>query len=279
MSHGLDMDSAPAGQMTFPRQQSLPCISAGSDSTSRSSTHDQFTTGYSISGISLLSLPRVHGPTRKDLPRDKTLECQVSGLSGPLCTIPASSQWTVADLKKAVQEASGIPIGCQQLIHKFGELQNSHALQQFVSGVQAEFTLLRRPPYQQEWIEKVKLHTFNVLRDAPEHVRADRAVMQVAVQGNGKALRFATEELRADHDLVLRAVSQNGRALQFATEDLRANHDIVTAALKQNADAFRFVSKSIRANFTRFVLTRSCQQYGDDKSLLQWRRISESRSA
>mmetsp|Transcript_28985 Transcript_28985/g.53096 ORF Transcript_28985/g.53096 Transcript_28985/m.53096 type:complete len:273 (-) Transcript_28985:53-871(-) len=271
----MNTDAVPAGRKGCFRKQSLPCIFAGSDSASRSNTHLQFPAG---SSSSLLNLPHVHGLTRKDLPSDQTFECQVSGLSGVLCTILASPHWTVADLKGAVQEASGIPMGCQQLIHELCELHNSHALRELVSGVQVEFTLLRRPPYQQEWIEKIKLHASAVLRDAPDHVRADRAVMQVAVEGNGKALRFATEDLRADRDLVLRAVSQNGRALQFAAEDLRADHDIVTAALKQNADSFRFVSKSIRANFTRFVITRSCEQYGNDKSLSQWRRISESRS-
>ena len=58
------------------------------------------------------------------------------------------------------------------------------------------------------------------LMHAPEHLKADNAIVLKAVQQNVDNLRWASPELKADSEFMLAAVKQDGLALQDASKEL-----------------------------------------------------------
>lgn len=209
------------------------------------------------------------------------MDCCINTLSGELCTIKVHVGWTVGDVKRAVQDCTGILFREQRLVWQAAELLDHQFLERSMFnsvGPALELTLLRRAPDSAEWMERISCSGPDILKDAPVHVTADACVIAAAVARCGKALKFASVDLRSDRQLVEMAVKQNGRALQYASKDLCADRRIAFEAIKQNAEALRFVAPEIRPDYRRFALARSSQQSGDATTRSRWLSISQSRS-
>ena len=96
------------------------------------------------------------------------------------------------------------------------------------------------------------------VRHASHAARANKKVIILAIQQEGKALQFANQKLRSDYDIVLCAIRNNGLALEFASEDLRNNQSIVLEACEQNGNALQFASESMKQD--RKVITVALEQ-------------------
>ena len=62
---------------------------------------------------------------------------------------------------------------------------------------------------------------------ANRRLRADKELVMLAVQNQGRALRHAAKHLREDRDVVAAACRSSGRALRCAGAGLRADRALV----------------------------------------------------
>lgn len=193
------------------------------------------------------------------MPLPLTLSCRsltvdICSLTGDLvCQIIANTDWTVRDLKEAIESAVSFPKNRQRLLIGTTQLQDKDPLALAVERCLPTFsfpstsasdvaddiitmTLIRLTELKVEWIRRVQQNGLE-LRNAPDSPRIDPTVTLAAVEQNGLALACAHRELQEDRHIVLAAVQQNGLALMYAATKLRADMEITSAAVKQNPAA------------------------------------------
>ena len=88
------------------------------------------------------------------------------------------------------------------------------------------------------------------LKGASDELKADKEVIQLAVESHGSALAHASDALKADKQIVLIAMN-NGGSLRDVSKALCANERVVLAALKNGelyAGCFAPASEDIRAD-------------------------------
>ena len=88
------------------------------------------------------------------------------------------------------------------------------------------------------------------LKGASDELKADKEVIQLAVESHGSALAYASDALKADKQIVLIAMN-NGGSLRDVSKALCANERVVLAALKNGelyAGCFAPASEDIRAD-------------------------------
>lgn len=71
-------------------------------------------------------------------------EIAVVGLSGPVCTVTAEGAWTGLRLKKAIEQAAGVPVEEQRLLVDAAELGDHEELRGSVGKEPAGVTMVRR---------------------------------------------------------------------------------------------------------------------------------------
>merc|ERR1719440_9344 len=183
------------------------------------------------------------------------VEIDVSGLGGHLCHVSANEEWSVSQLKEAIQEATGIFKCLQQLVFNQAELGDAQLLSTLLAGGSMplersliHLTLLKRPPDYAEWLQKVKRSPLTALQNAPEHIRSDRNSVVAAVKVDGRALQFASEELKSDPEIVMLAQESYGSSFEFASAELRSSYNFVLSMVKRNGCALANASDELRGN-------------------------------
>lgn len=178
-----------------------------------------------------------------------SLELEVNGLHGSLCTIVADASWSVMATKYAIEAAARIPIREQRLMVGDCELRDADMLSNFpaLQNGRAILSLVRRPPEQAYWLEQMALDGRRLV-EAPASLRADREIVLVAVGKRGWPLQFAAEDLKADRAVVMTALRASGHALQYAAPELRCDIDVVMAAVRTHPESFRFASDVLKGN-------------------------------
>ncbi len=86
------------------------------------------------------------------------------------------------------------------------------------------------------------------LKNVPNELKADEALVLSIVRKDGMALQFASELLRANKNVVLAAVGQNGQALQFASKELKRNPEVVLQAVLRDGMALKFADSELKKN-------------------------------
>lgn len=119
----------------------------------------------------------------------QTLEIHVTSLAGERYEITVDSTWTVLDLQKSVETASGIPRLEQRLVVDTRSLHSSMCLDslQPEHGDGIDITLCRIDPELAKWFK--------------------------TIDENPKALKTCPETLTSNRDLVLMAVEKDGGLL------------------------------------------------------------------
>eukprot|EP00971_Amphidinium_carterae_P300397 5968671-Amphidinium_carterae.1 len=118
---------------------------------------------------------------------------------------------------------------------------------------------------------KREVHLANVKRHGdlaplPEHYRADREIVLVAVKVNGYALQYAAEECKAeecksDREIVLAAMQDGyAPALQYAAEECKSDRRIVLAAVQQFGQALQYAAEDCKTD--RGIVLEAVQQSG-----------------
>lgn len=83
------------------------------------------------------------------------------------------------------------------------------------------------PLAQNEVYVKYLLKENYPLAFASPKLRADRTIVEFAIDVNGENIRYAADEFRNDKELALRAVKQNGAAILWIGEKLKKDKDIL----------------------------------------------------
>ncbi|CAK0827177.1 unnamed protein product [Prorocentrum cordatum] len=207
-------------------------------------------------------LPAFAPPRRHAAPRSGgsssvgaggTLQLRVTRLDGEMLCATVPREWALQDVKAHLERTWGIAQREQRLLCGTKELGNGDPLAAAVgdpAAREAELTLVRRPPLQAEWLERVR-GDGRQLRHAPAELRADPEVVLAAVRQNWSALQCATEEVRNDRDVGgvgLTAVRENANVLWYASHALRGDREFVLEALRHNVAAFPCVSTALRAD-------------------------------
>eukprot|EP00747_Dinoflagellata_sp_TGD_P210156 gnl/TRDRNA2_/TRDRNA2_83474_c0_seq1.p1 gnl/TRDRNA2_/TRDRNA2_83474_c0~~gnl/TRDRNA2_/TRDRNA2_83474_c0_seq1.p1 ORF type:complete len:251 (-),score=51.79 gnl/TRDRNA2_/TRDRNA2_83474_c0_seq1:92-844(-) len=177
-----------------------------------------------------------------------SIEVEVRGLAGVICTVTAGSSWTISKLKKAVERVASIPKHAQHLLIDHREPCDKETLRELTDSGAISLSMIRRPRAKAEplkWLERLAKNKCN-FSDFPEHLRADRPTVLEAVRLRGAALKHATDTLKADRDVVLSAVRQDANALQFAAEELRGDAEVALAAAERDVRSLRFASMALR---------------------------------
>jgi len=84
------------------------------------------------------------------------------------------------------------------------------------------------------------------LEDAPGKLRANPAIVHLAVQRRGLELMYSSQELRANRKIVLAALRNRGMALQYAAFQLRNERKVVAVAVKQDPTALKYAGAVLR---------------------------------
>mmetsp|Transcript_49100 Transcript_49100/g.78199 ORF Transcript_49100/g.78199 Transcript_49100/m.78199 type:complete len:254 (+) Transcript_49100:32-793(+) len=184
---------------------------------------------------------------------DRKLELQVRSLASIVCTITARIDWSVRDVKRAIQEAAQIPATEQRLVCGSTEMVNWERLSTYASKDQASLgvTLLRVEKSRNElWVGRVTNSKNDGMRlqFAPEHVKNDRMVVLAAVQNYPRAIQYAGERVRQDKEVFLAAVKSEGVLLRLAPARLREDRQLVMAAVKQSGVALQYAHASLKAD-------------------------------
>eukprot|EP00419_Tripos_fusus_P036327 CAMPEP_0172771202 /NCGR_PEP_ID=MMETSP1074-20121228/190167_1 /TAXON_ID=2916 /ORGANISM="Ceratium fusus, Strain PA161109" /LENGTH=387 /DNA_ID=CAMNT_0013607105 /DNA_START=51 /DNA_END=1211 /DNA_ORIENTATION=- len=136
-------------------------------------------------------------------------EVFVSTISGSVHSVMAHASTTVLALKRSVEAESGIPIREQRLLCGAMELQDHEKV---LSSSGQHLTLLRRSAEIAGWLEKLSRlwyhETFTALKEAPEHVRANREIILAATENNPSCLQYATEDIRSDRGFVVEVLGR-----------------------------------------------------------------------
>ena len=176
----------------------------------------------------------------------------VTDLAGTVCANLYLGQYktmTVGDLKREIQETTGIPINQQALSFDNNVIyRNDQLLSDIISGnrnIPSQIWLIKHAPDVVDAIEIVQKDGL-ALRELDE--KNNKFVVIEAVQRDGHELQYASGELRADRDVVLAAVNNNPFALQYASDELRADRAVVLQAVKGHFRAFQHASASLRSN-------------------------------
>lgn len=186
------------------------------------------------------------------------------GTSSSICAEPS---WTMLDVKRAVQAATGIPHSEQRLVLGTAELSDSSTVALAIpphapSG--ADLTVLRRDPRHAHWLEQVRRDGM-ALRFLPKELQDDSAVTFAAVKHSGDALQFASPLFQSDREMVIAAVQRRGTAIRWAVEALRGDKHVALAAVWQSGKALQFCSKALRGDSE--VVLAAVGQHG---SALRW---------
>ncbi|CAE7692272.1 unnamed protein product [Symbiodinium sp. CCMP2456] len=135
----------------------------------------------------------------------------------------------VAQLRSALAES--LPEREQRLIFEGRELKSNDCLGELSRTDEAiELTLVRRPPLQASWLERVEASA-DQLRKAPRAIRSDREVVLCAVSQRGDLLQVASEALQADEEVVLAALRWDAQVLAFAAPALLENRSFALRAV------------------------------------------------
>lgn len=173
------------------------------------------------------------------------------GLSGEeVCTLEASTDWDVSDLKWEISERSDVPEMQQRLVTKGRVLMNHELISKaFTGGGTHEVIMIRMDP---EWAQTIQDVASGRIRleEVDASRRQDREVVLAAVRRNGLQLEQASKELRGERDIVLAAVAERGQSLGFAAEPLRGDHEIVLQAVKKDGLAVRHATDRARGDAT-----------------------------
>eukprot|EP00435_Cladocopium_sp_Y103_P033899 s217_g8.t1 len=169
----------------------------------------------------------------------------------------AALSWTVADVKVKIAEFTAIPPQQQRLVLPEGTIlttifhhQASLNDKEVLSSIRApgvdvlHIQLAALSTFQREWIDRVAGRPM-VLRDAPDAIRGDRAVVSAAVRAAGEALQFASPTLRGDRATVRQAVQQMGGAFIYASAELRSDRDFVLEMLAVNPGSMQGASADL----------------------------------
>jgi len=182
-----------------------------------------------------------------------SVEVEICGLNGYLCTATGYEDWTVSQLKDAISKATGILPSMQCLIHDQKQLNASLLLSCLMPDTASPVlprhvgVTLIKWTLGLEWMEKVK-HRPDLLRDAPLDIRASRDVVMAAVKRDGKALEYASPELQADPDVVFAAQEQNGFAFSYAAPELRSSRLFVMQIVTRNGCTLAHASNDLKAD-------------------------------
>eukprot|EP00930_Biecheleria_cincta_P070045 TRINITY_DN57715_c0_g1_i1.p1 TRINITY_DN57715_c0_g1~~TRINITY_DN57715_c0_g1_i1.p1 ORF type:complete len:281 (-),score=46.92 TRINITY_DN57715_c0_g1_i1:1-843(-) len=182
---------------------------------------------------------------------------EISGFSGPLCSITADATWCIRDVRLALEVELGLPRGEQRLLSGTRELGEADPIGSLITDRTASLTLLRCRPEELEWLARVQLDWLSLSR-APRHIQEDKEVVLAAVLQNGLALQFAKGALLGDRELVSAAVEQNGFALQFASDRLREDRDLVLSIVQKDGLALETAHPDLRAD--REIVVAACRQ-------------------
>jgi len=180
---------------------------------------------------------------------------RICGIGGELCCVSVEPSWVWCDVKRVIETVVQIPLREQRLYSADSELFDNVPVAELSSGAASvELTLVRRPPEQAHWLQRVAKAWFveNPLSKAPEHIQADREIVLAAIRQNVGALRYASAELRADPEVVLSAVRPNRLALrqvvEHAAPELWADRDFALAAVERNGGALQYVAAELQGD-------------------------------
>ncbi|CAE6920129.1 unnamed protein product [Symbiodinium natans] len=188
----------------------------------------------------------------------RCVRLHVRRLSGERVVLQAPVSWSVAQLRAAL--ASALPEREQRLVFEGRELKSHDSIGDLPCNDEAiELTLIRRPPLQASWLERVQASA-DQLRKAPRSIRSDREVVLCAVSQRGDLLEVASEALRADEEVVLAALRWDAQVLAFAAPVLLESRGFALRAVASDGRALEFLSDTFRED--REVVLAAVSQYG-----------------
>lgn len=186
------------------------------------------------------------------------MRLRVGGLGGELCALEVHQDWTVPELKQAIEKATGIPRREQRLFFGASELRElpgeepaplSVTLQGGGDDEPRDIALVRRSKEHVTWLERAQRDGYEALRKGPEWIRADQEITRAAIEEAGaSAMELVAKELRMDRNFVQAAVKLSGEALQFAAQELRGDRAVVRAAVERDPCALEFAASKLQAD-------------------------------
>mmetsp|Transcript_101861 Transcript_101861/g.287376 ORF Transcript_101861/g.287376 Transcript_101861/m.287376 type:complete len:312 (-) Transcript_101861:256-1191(-) len=214
----------------------------------------------------------------------KQVELHISGLSGLLCSVVAAPNWTVRQLKVAVEAATAIPMYEQQLLVGATELSDDDLLEPSLHRDEGgkNVSLVRRPQAEAAFLRRRAevRRAERLVSGFEETLREDREVVPVArssararlpctpkavpatwssLSGPVPAARSSdgqdeaprpvsrwSAELLADWDFMLEQVRSSPRSFAYAADALKTNRDFVLACMQCGEDQVESLLSSPR---------------------------------
>jgi len=202
----------------------------------------------------------------------------------------------VRDVKDSIERAVAVLRREQRLLLGTRELTDDESLGTLATDEITEFTLVRRPPEQAEWLEMVSTHPLQ-LQEAPEIIRADQEIVLAAAKVDARALDHAAaslwknrgflvlavehnwlvwlrpgipEELRNDRDVTIAILARHARALKHVSKPLLSDRDVVLAAICQvpHSDYVNGALETLMAEHAKFVFELASPRFRGDRDFM-----------
>jgi len=165
----------------------------------------------------------------------------------------------VRDVKDSIERTVAVLRREQRLLLGTRELSDEESLDTLAIDRMVEITLVRRPPEQAEWLERVNTQPLQ-LEEAPEIIRADQEIVLAAAKADARALDHAAPSLWENRGFLLLAVEYNWLVWlrPGIPEELQNDREVTIAILARHARALKHVSKPLLCD-REVVLAAICQ--------------------
>mmetsp|Transcript_5144 Transcript_5144/g.14509 ORF Transcript_5144/g.14509 Transcript_5144/m.14509 type:complete len:341 (-) Transcript_5144:75-1097(-) len=194
-----------------------------------------------------------------------SVSVEINGLAGRVSEVTLGRDGTVGDLKRAIQESTGISRKRQRLLYRDADVRSGFTMD-FLSkgfgissagealtstgarragGATLQMSLIQRTDEQTEAIaeiagcdrdELLELMT-DIASGDREHLLDDADVMTAAIQKNAGSMRLASQRLRCDRRFVLSQVALCGYWLNHVDDELLSDKKFVMRAVEINGYA------------------------------------------
>lgn len=189
--------------------------------------------------------PDVGEPT-SSVPQPVTLH--ISDVSGHICSIEADRCWHISELKVKLEAKAAVDPERQRLLCDGKDLDNGMPMTKLPAGNSVQLLLVACLDryFQRDLFLKELQDSWRALQYAAPKLRADRALVKLAMEQDPRALQYAATELRSDPELVAAVLERDGLALENMGAEIRGDAFLVSIAVRQNWRALRFCAPYLR---------------------------------
>lgn len=169
---------------------------------------------------------------------------------GDSFTVTVERQWSIADVKIAVEKLRGVPYVEQKIVLGTEILSDEtqvHELEQ-ESGDEIQVFFVREGTEVLKWLCIAIQNWHKLQTDAPSWVWNDRRIVMAAMRQDPTVLKHAAPHIKEDKEVALEGIRRDWNVLEEVASSLKADQSFMIAAVKVDPHSLMYASEELREN-------------------------------